>query len=58
MWDIKSVPKIFYWEPGYFKTDADVNAYKGEKTVDALSEMLKPIHVFKSAPPLSYAGTV
>ena len=41
---IKSVPKVFYWEPGYFKTDADVKAYKGDKTVDALSEMLLPIH--------------
>ena len=35
---------MFYWEPGYFKTDADVKKYKGAKTAAALSEMLLPIH--------------
>ena len=42
---IKSVPTVFYWEPGYFKTDADVKPYAGEKTVEALSELLTEMHV-------------
>ena len=40
---LKSVPHIFYWEPGYYKTDADVKKYKGEKTIDALVEMVTPL---------------
>ena len=38
------MPKVFYWEPGYFKTDADVKPYTGEKSVEALKELLMPIH--------------
>ena len=41
---IKSVPQVFYWEPGYYKTDADVKKYKGEKTVESLSKMVNEMH--------------
>ena len=34
--NLKSVPKIFYYEPGYYKTDADAKSYDGEKTIEAL----------------------
>ena len=41
---ITSVPQVYYWEPGYFKTDADVQKYAGEKSVEALSQTFSPIH--------------